>query len=66
MKNTASLQSVATVANAVELVAGIAKEVLGNDVADMVQGTELNSDAVRSIAATQIQAEFTHSIRGGQ
>lgn len=63
MKNPQSLQTVATLANAAELVCGIAKEVLGNDVADMVDGNELTTDAVRSVALTQIQSEFSH-LRG--
>lgn len=60
MKNVASLQTVATLANAAELVCGIAKEVLGNDVSDMVAGNELTTDAVRSLALTQIQSEFSN------
>lgn len=58
MKNIASLQTVVTVANAAELVCGIAKEVLGNDVADMVEGNVLTTDAVRSFALAQIQSQF--------
>lgn len=65
MKNIASLQTVVTLANAGELVCGIAKEVLGNDVADMVDGNELVPAVVRSIALTEIQSKFTN-YRGGQ
>jgi hypothetical protein len=64
MKNPASLQTVVTLANAAELVCGIAKEVLGNDVADMVGGNELTTGAVRSMALTQIQSQFS-VFRGG-
>jgi hypothetical protein len=65
MKNTASLQTVVTLANAGELVCSIAKEVLGNDVADMVDGNELVPAAVRSIALTEIQSQFS-TYRGGK
>lgn len=65
MKNIASLHTVVTAANAAELVVGIAREVLGNDVADVVQGNELNADAIRSVAITQIQSEFSNFVRGG-
>jgi hypothetical protein len=62
MKNIASLQTVATLANAAELAAGIAKEVLGNDVADAVEGSELTADVVRDIALAQIQSNLsTHN-----
>lgn len=64
MKNTASLQTVVTLANATELVCGIAKNVLGNDVADMVDGNELTAQAVRSLTLTQIQSKF-NNYRGG-
>jgi formaldehyde-activating enzyme involved in methanogenesis len=64
MQNKASLQTVVTLANAAELVVGIAQNVLGNDVADSVQGNVLNAEAVRSVALTQIQSEFS-STRGG-
>ena len=60
MKNTTSLQTVVTLANATELVCSIAKEVLGNDVADMVEGNELTTSAVRSMALAQIQSEFSN------
>lgn len=59
MKNLSSLQTVATLANAAELAAGIAKEVLGNDVADMVEGNELTADVVRDIALVQIQSNLS-------
>jgi hypothetical protein len=58
MKNIASLQTVVTLANAAELTAGIAKEVLGNDVADMVDGNELTTDVVRDIALAHIQSKL--------
>jgi hypothetical protein len=62
MKNITSLQTVVTLANAAELTAGIAKEVLGNDVADAVEGSELTSDVVRDIALAQIQSNLsTHN-----
>jgi hypothetical protein len=59
MKNLSSLQTVLTVANAAELTAAIAKEVLGNDVADSVEGSELTSDVVRDIAVAQIQQNLS-------
>lgn len=59
MKNQASLNTVVTLANAAELVCGIAKEVLGNDVADMVEGNELSTAVVRSMAMVQIQSAFS-------
>jgi len=62
MKNLSSLQTVVTLANAAELTAGIAKEVLGNDVADSIEGSELTSDVVRDIALAQIQTNLsTHN-----
>ena len=64
MQNVASLQTVVTLANAAELVCSIAKEVLGNDVADMVQGNELTTDAVRSLFMAQVQSTFDN-YRGG-
>jgi len=64
MQNIASLQTVATLANASELVCSIAKEVLGNDVADMVQGNELTTAAVRSVFMAQVQSTFDQ-YRGG-
>lgn len=59
MNNLSSLQTVLTVANAAELTAAIAKEVLGNDVADSVEGSELTSDVVRDIAVAQIQQNLS-------
>lgn len=62
MKSLNSLQTVVALANAAELATGIAKEVLGNDVADMVQGSELTADATRSVVMAQIQNNFsTHT-----
>jgi hypothetical protein len=58
MVNVESLQTVVTLANAAELTAGIAKEVLGNDVADMVEGSELTADVVRDIALANIQSKL--------
>lgn len=63
MKNVNSLQTVVTLANAAELVAGISKEVLGNDVADMVGGSELTAEVVRDIALAQIQS--VHAVHAG-
>lgn len=63
MKNLSSVQTVVTLANAVELVCGVAKNVLGNDVSDMVDGAELNANAVRALTLTEIQSKFT--IYGG-
>lgn len=65
MVNVESLQTVTTLANAAELTAAIAKEVLGNDVADMVEGNELTADVVRDIALAHIQSKlaiFTGSV----
>jgi hypothetical protein len=59
MNNLSSLHTVLTVANAAELTAAIAKEVLGNDVADSVEGSELTSDVVRDIAVAQIQQNLS-------
>lgn len=62
MKNLSSLQTVATLANAAEFGTSIAKEVLGNDVADSVEGSELTSDVVRDIVLAQIQSNLsTHN-----
>ncbi len=58
MVNMESLQTVVTLANAAELTAAIAKDVLGNDVADMVEGNELTTDVVRDIALADIQSKL--------
>lgn len=57
MKNIATLQTVVTLANAGELVCGIAREVLGNDVSDVINGSPLTDDAVRQLALSQFQQQ---------
>lgn len=57
MKNTKSLQTLVTLANASELVCGIAQEVLGNDVADAINGSPLSNEAIRSLALAQFQQQ---------
>ncbi len=59
MKNIASLQTAVTLANAAELAAGIAQEVLGNDVADQVEGNVLTNGVVHDIALAQIQSNLS-------
>lgn len=64
MKKTASLTTVVTLANAAELACCIAKEVVGNDISDVVGDSPITNDMVRGFALAQIQTELT-IFRGG-
>ncbi len=50
-----SLTTVVTLANAAELSLEVLKKVVGNDVSDSLNGSELSSDTIRHHVITEIQ-----------
>lgn len=60
-----SQQTLVTLANAAELACCIAKEVMGNEVADTLNGSELTRSALHSLAMAHFQRQFA-SYLGGQ
>lgn len=61
MKNIKSLNTVVTLANANTLVTKIAQEVIGNDVADTINGSALTRDVIYGLALSRFQTALnTH------
>ena len=56
MKNVESANTLVVLANASELVAAIAGEVLGDGIASTFAGAELTTNAIHQLAQTQFQA----------
>lgn len=53
-----SESTVQTVSNAIALAAGIVKEVMGNEVASTLEGSELSQGALSELIATEIGKAF--------
>lgn len=56
MKNRESERSLVTVANAIDLVCHVTKNVVGGDVADSFDGSALTYSVLRKLAASNFQA----------
>lgn len=54
-----SVATVVTIANAMELTSNIARKVLGNDVADTFQGSELSRGLIHRIVGVEIQSALS-------
>lgn len=64
MKLIQSEKTVVTLANAGELVANIARGVLGNEVADTIGGSPVTRDTIYDMAMTQAQAATAPYTKG--
>lgn len=65
MKLQQSEQTVVTLANASELVRNITQGVLGNDVADTVNGAPINSDMINNLATVEFQKSMSKFLKKG-
>jgi hypothetical protein len=63
MKTPQSVQTAAALANGAELVFNIAQGVLGNEVADTVNGQPLTRQAIYDTAQTQFQAVASNLLK---
>lgn len=52
-------QSTTTLSNAVELIARVIDGVVGNDVADSINGNRINMNAARTMAVSRLRAKLT-------
>lgn len=66
MKLRQSEQTVVTLANAGELVRNITQGVLGDDVADTLNGTPINRDVTTALAQVTFQQSVSKYINGAQ
>lgn len=57
-----SLSTLITVANAVELGVEVAKRVIGNEVSDMLDGSELTNDTIRQHVVTEFQNSINKTV----
>lgn len=64
MKLRQTEQTVTTLANASELVRNIAQGVVGNEVADTLNGTPLNRDTIQGLAAVEFQKAVSKYTKG--
>jgi hypothetical protein len=62
MKNRESERTVVTLANGAELVCQIAKKVVGEEVADMYDGSPLTFDALRGLAVVKFQGHLSNYV----
>lgn len=63
MKNKTTINTVTTLANITALVAAVAEQVLGNEVADTINGNPVTRDVIGDIALNQVQAH--HNVNLG-
>ncbi len=54
-----SLTTVVTIANATELSLEVLKKVVGNDVSDSLNGSDLSNDTIRQHVVTELQNNFS-------
>lgn len=59
MKNRETERTMVTLGNGVELVCQIAKAVVGEEVADMYDGSPLTNDVIRRLAAVKFQGHLS-------
>jgi len=64
MKSAECVTSVLTLANAGELVNNIARNVLGNDVADTFQGSVISRGLIYNMVQTQAQQKLADQLQG--
>jgi len=64
MRHQKSVETLATLANGAELVAAIAFEVLGNEVADTLNGSPITRSVVYNLAQTRFQASLSAKLNG--
>lgn len=64
MKHPQSVTSTLTLANCNELVANIARGVLGNDVADTFQGNVISKNLVFNMVQTEAQQKLAAHLKG--
>jgi hypothetical protein len=64
MKNRESEQTVVTLANAGDLVLRITEQVIGNEVADTLNGSPLNRALIQNLAQTKFQQAVSKYIGG--
>lgn len=62
MKSPQSAQTLVTLANAGELVAGIALSVMGNDIADSFAGSPLTRGIIYNLAQVQFQSTLSNQL----
>lgn len=63
MKLLQSEQTLVTLANGAELVANIAIEIAGNEIADTFKGSQLTRDVIHNLAYSQFQNKFSNLIK---
>lgn len=64
MKLVKTLDTIVVLANAADLVCNIASEVVGNEVADTIQGNELSREALNALVMSKLQTKL-NTFRGG-
>lgn len=64
MKRAECVTSLLTLANSAELVNNIARNVLGNDVADTFQGSVISRGLVYNMVQTQAQQKLADQLQG--
>ncbi|EKD22585.1 MAG: hypothetical protein ACD_84C00041G0003 [uncultured bacterium] len=64
MKNRSSERTIVTLANASELVVALTRSVVGNDVADSLNGSPLSRELIHNLAQTSFQGAAS-KISGG-
>jgi hypothetical protein len=64
MINEKSVTSLVTLANAAELAAAIAQEVVGGDISDTIEGNTLTQDALYALTMSAFQKKLK-TYRGG-
>lgn len=60
MKNKQSVVTASTLANAAELTAAIASEILGGEVAETFAGAPLNKDMLHQLSMSVFQKKINH------
>lgn len=64
MKRAECVTSLLTLANSAELVNNIARNVLGNDVADTFQGSVISRGLIYNMVQTQAQQKLADQLQG--
>lgn len=62
MKNRETERTVVTLGNAVDLVAQVARKVVGEEVADMYDGAPLTLDVMHRLAAVKLKSHLSDHV----
>ena len=62
MNNRETERTVVTLGNGVDLVAQIAKQVIGDEVADMYDGAPLSNDVIHRLAAVKFKSRLADHV----